>query len=273
MRSTLGGEADRPSPLSAWLRRRRTPLTRALAAGLFLGVWELAVRAHWVEPALPLEPERGGVAPRPGLRRRHDLSASPGQRRDRVLGLFVLVPRRRADRHSDGALGTRARHARAVHHGAGVGADRRVSAALHHLAGHRRDRARSRWCSSARSSSSSSAPKPASSNIDKRLIETARSFTATEWAILRKIVLPAALPYIIARHAACRRARPHHGRGGRALCLDRGRRLSHLPGGRQLRHLDDLRRRRDPGGGGRRHERAACARSSGAWRPGPGPRR
>ncbi|HXQ53974.1 MAG TPA: ABC transporter permease [Stellaceae bacterium] len=36
------------------------------------------------------------------------------------------------------------------------------------------------------------------SNIDRRLIETARSFTATEWEILWKIVMPAALPYIIA---------------------------------------------------------------------------
>jgi ABC-type nitrate/sulfonate/bicarbonate transport system permease component len=36
------------------------------------------------------------------------------------------------------------------------------------------------------------------SNIDRRLIETARSFTASEWAILWKIVLPAAIPYIIA---------------------------------------------------------------------------
>jgi ABC-type nitrate/sulfonate/bicarbonate transport system permease component len=36
------------------------------------------------------------------------------------------------------------------------------------------------------------------SNIDRRLIETARSFTATEWAILWKIVMPAAIPYIIA---------------------------------------------------------------------------
>lgn len=36
------------------------------------------------------------------------------------------------------------------------------------------------------------------SNIDKRLIETARSFTATEWEILWKVVMPAALPYIIA---------------------------------------------------------------------------
>jgi ABC-type nitrate/sulfonate/bicarbonate transport system permease component len=36
------------------------------------------------------------------------------------------------------------------------------------------------------------------SNIDRRLIETARSFTATEWQILWKIVLPAALPYIVA---------------------------------------------------------------------------
>jgi ABC-type nitrate/sulfonate/bicarbonate transport system permease component len=36
------------------------------------------------------------------------------------------------------------------------------------------------------------------SNIDRRLIETARSFTASEWEILWKIVLPAAIPYIIA---------------------------------------------------------------------------
>lgn len=36
------------------------------------------------------------------------------------------------------------------------------------------------------------------SNIDERLIETARSFTATQLAILWKIVLPAAVPYIIA---------------------------------------------------------------------------
>jgi ABC-type nitrate/sulfonate/bicarbonate transport system permease component len=34
--------------------------------------------------------------------------------------------------------------------------------------------------------------------IDSRLIETARSFTATESEILVKIVLPAALPFIIA---------------------------------------------------------------------------
>jgi NitT/TauT family transport system permease protein len=35
-------------------------------------------------------------------------------------------------------------------------------------------------------------------NIDERLIETALSFTATQTAILRTIVLPAAVPYIIA---------------------------------------------------------------------------
>jgi len=35
-------------------------------------------------------------------------------------------------------------------------------------------------------------------NIDRRLIETARSFTASEWEILWKIVMPAAIPYIIA---------------------------------------------------------------------------
>jgi ABC-type nitrate/sulfonate/bicarbonate transport system permease component len=36
------------------------------------------------------------------------------------------------------------------------------------------------------------------SNIDERLIETARSFSGTQLAILRKIILPASVPYIIA---------------------------------------------------------------------------
>ena len=36
------------------------------------------------------------------------------------------------------------------------------------------------------------------SNIDERLVETALSFTGTQLAILQKIVLPAAVPYIIA---------------------------------------------------------------------------
>jgi ABC-type nitrate/sulfonate/bicarbonate transport system permease component len=36
------------------------------------------------------------------------------------------------------------------------------------------------------------------SNIDERLIETARSFTGKQLAILQKIILPAAVPYIIA---------------------------------------------------------------------------
>ena len=35
-------------------------------------------------------------------------------------------------------------------------------------------------------------------NVDKRLIETARSFTANEGEILLKIVAPSALPFIIA---------------------------------------------------------------------------
>jgi ABC-type nitrate/sulfonate/bicarbonate transport system permease component len=36
------------------------------------------------------------------------------------------------------------------------------------------------------------------SNVDRKLIETARSFTASESQILRKIVLPSSLPFIIA---------------------------------------------------------------------------
>jgi ABC-type nitrate/sulfonate/bicarbonate transport system permease component len=35
-------------------------------------------------------------------------------------------------------------------------------------------------------------------NIDQRLVETSRSFTATEWKILWYVVIPAALSYIIA---------------------------------------------------------------------------
>jgi NitT/TauT family transport system permease protein len=35
-------------------------------------------------------------------------------------------------------------------------------------------------------------------NVDNRLIETARSFTGTQWEILWKVVMPAAVPYIIA---------------------------------------------------------------------------
>jgi ABC-type nitrate/sulfonate/bicarbonate transport system permease component len=35
-------------------------------------------------------------------------------------------------------------------------------------------------------------------NIDQRLVETSRSFTATEWRILKDVVVPAALPYIVA---------------------------------------------------------------------------
>jgi ABC-type nitrate/sulfonate/bicarbonate transport system permease component len=36
------------------------------------------------------------------------------------------------------------------------------------------------------------------SNVDRKLVETARSFMASEFQILRKIVLPGSLPFIIA---------------------------------------------------------------------------
>jgi ABC-type nitrate/sulfonate/bicarbonate transport system permease component len=36
------------------------------------------------------------------------------------------------------------------------------------------------------------------SNVDRKLIETARSFTASEFLILRKVVLPASVPFILA---------------------------------------------------------------------------
>jgi ABC-type nitrate/sulfonate/bicarbonate transport system permease component len=35
-------------------------------------------------------------------------------------------------------------------------------------------------------------------NVDRRLVETARAFTATEWQILTKIVIPSAVPFLLA---------------------------------------------------------------------------
>jgi ABC-type nitrate/sulfonate/bicarbonate transport system permease component len=35
-------------------------------------------------------------------------------------------------------------------------------------------------------------------SVDRRLVETARAFTAGEWAVLTKVMLPAALPFVVA---------------------------------------------------------------------------
>jgi ABC-type nitrate/sulfonate/bicarbonate transport system permease component len=35
-------------------------------------------------------------------------------------------------------------------------------------------------------------------SVDRRLVETARAFTASEWAVLTRVMLPAALPFVVA---------------------------------------------------------------------------
>jgi len=186
-----------PPAFSAWLRRRRTPLTRALAATLFLGVWELAVRAHWVEPLFLSSPS--AVAVRlvqvfaNGTIYPHLLASGATAFWGFLLSCAVGVP-----------LGIMMGRSRTVRDTLepfvmaqasvptvallplfiiwlGIGSGARIAlvfvGAVFVIV---------------------ISTEAGVENIDRRLIETARSFTATELAILAKIVLPAALPYIIA---------------------------------------------------------------------------
>ncbi|HUK60051.1 MAG TPA: ABC transporter permease [Stellaceae bacterium] len=184
------------SGFSAWARRRRTPLTRALAAALFLGVWELAVRAHWVEPLFLSSPS--AVAVRlfqvftDGTIYPHLLASGStafwGFLISCVFGipLGVLMGRSRIVRDTlepfvmaQASVPTVALLPLFIIW-LGIGAPARVAlvfvGAVFVIV---------------------VSTETGVENIDKRLIETARSFTATEFAILTKIVLPAALPYII----------------------------------------------------------------------------
>lgn len=183
--------------LAAFWERRRTPLTRTAAALAFLGIWEWSVRAGWVDPLFLSSPS--AVALRlyqvfaDGTIWPHLLASGTtafwGFVLSCVIGVPIGVLMGRSVLVRDTlepfimaqasvptvallplfiiwlGIGTSARIA-LVFVGAVFGIVVSTEAGV--------------------------------SNIDRRLIETARSFTATEWEILWKIVMPAALPYIIA---------------------------------------------------------------------------
>ena len=190
-------EEQRPAALAALWQRHRTPLTRGLAAIVFLGVWEWVVRAGMVDPLFLSSPSQvavrlvqvfadGTIYPHlwaTGMTAFWGffLSCLVGVPIGVLMGRSVLVrdtlePFIMAQASVPTVallplfiiwlgIGTSARIA-LVFTGAVFGIVVSTEAGV--------------------------------SNIDRRLIETARSFTATEWAILWKIVLPAAIPYIIA---------------------------------------------------------------------------
>ena len=185
------------SVLSLLWQRQRTPITRTLAALAFLGVWELAVDAGWVEPLFLSSPSQvavrlaqvfanGTIWPHLWA---SGMTAFWGFVLSCLVGVPIGVLMGRSTLVRDTlepfimaqasvptvallplfiiwlGIGPAARIA-LVFVGAVFGIVVSTEAGV--------------------------------SNIDRRLIETARSFTATEWAILWKIVMPAALPYIIA---------------------------------------------------------------------------
>jgi ABC-type nitrate/sulfonate/bicarbonate transport system permease component len=192
-----GAKERRPAALAALWQRHRTPLTRAVAMLVFLGVWEWAVRAGMVDPLFLSSPSQvavrlvqvfadGTIYPHlwaTGMTAFWGfvLSCAVGVPIGVLMGRSVLVrdtlePFVMAQASVPTVallplfiiwlgIGTSARIA-LVFTGAVFGIVVSTEAGV--------------------------------SNIDRRLIETARSFTATEWAILWKIVLPAAIPYIIA---------------------------------------------------------------------------
>jgi len=194
------GGAGRWRPVAGVLRRwrrGRTPVTRAIASVAFLGLWELAVRAGWVDPLFLSSPSQ--VALRlyqvfaDGTIWPHLLASGTtafwGFAFSCLVGIPIGILMGRSTLIRDTlepfimaqasvptvallplfiiwlGIGTSARIA-LVFTGAVFGIVVSTEAGA--------------------------------SNIDKRLIETARSFTATEWEILWKIVIPAAIPYIIA---------------------------------------------------------------------------
>ena len=94
--------------------------------------------------------------------------------------------------------------------------------------------------------------------IDRRLIETARSFTATEFEILVKIVGPAALPFIVAGLRLAIARVLDHGRRGGVLRRDRRFGLHDLSSRIAVRYDARVRRRGALGRHGRDLERLAA---------------
>jgi ABC-type nitrate/sulfonate/bicarbonate transport system permease component len=194
--AALSADARGQTLARLW-RRRRTPITRTIAAAIFIAIWEMAVRAGWVDPLFLSSPSEvalrlvqvfanGSIFP-------HLLASGATAFWGFLLSCLVGIPL--------GVLMGRSLLVRDTLEPfvmaqasvptvallplfiiwLGIGLSARVSlvfvGAVFVIV---------------------VSTEAGVSNIDARLIETARSFTATEWAILRKIVLPAALPYIVA---------------------------------------------------------------------------
>jgi ABC-type nitrate/sulfonate/bicarbonate transport system permease component len=187
----------RPAPLAALWLRRRTPITRALAAFVFLGVWEWAVRSGAVDPLFLSAPStvalrlyqvfaNGTIWPHLAA---SGLIAFWGFALSVVVGVPIGVVMGRSTLVRDtlepfimaqASIPTVALLPLFIIW-LGIGISAKVTlvfvGAVFGII---------------------VSTEAGVSNIDRRLIETARSFTATEWAIMTQIVAPAALPYIIA---------------------------------------------------------------------------
>lgn len=179
-----------------WIKFR-SPVTRLVATALFLAVWELAVRAGWVDPLFLSSPSQVAV------------------RLYKVFATDMIWPHLWAS-GSAAFLGFVTSCLVGIPLGIAMGRSRWVRDALEPFI-------------MAQASIPTVALLPlfiiwlgigfgarvvliftgavfvivvsteaGVSNIDRRLVETARSFTGTEWEILWKVVMPAAIPYIVA---------------------------------------------------------------------------
>ena len=180
--------------------RRRSGLVTALRFGgvtAFFGAWEIGSRAGWLDPLFASSPTLiveklvqmiadGSIWP-------HVLASAD----DRGLGLRPVDRGGRAAGLGDGPVDHHPRDARALRHGAQCLAASRLPAAPHHLARHRlTSKVALVFLGSFIIMVVNTETGVA--QVDRRLVETARAFMANERQILVKIVLPAALPYIIA---------------------------------------------------------------------------
>jgi len=195
--ATACNSQRRSSVFREYRARARTPLTRTLAIVGFLALWEIAVRASWVDPLFLASPS--GVAVRlyevfaDGSIWPHLLASGTtafwGFFFACVVGVPVGILMGRSTLVRDTlepfivaqasvptvallplfiiwfGIGTSARIV-LVFTGAVFGIVVSTEAGV--------------------------------SNIDRRLVETARSFTGTQWEIMWKVVFPASIPYILA---------------------------------------------------------------------------
>jgi ABC-type nitrate/sulfonate/bicarbonate transport system permease component len=198
VRVPAAARISRPSGIFArnwpWLR---SPVTRVIAGALFLGIWEIAVRAGWVDPLFLSSPSQ--VAVRlyqvfaTGMIWPHLWASGSAAFLGFVTSCLVGIPIGIAMGRSvwvrdslepfvmaQASIPTVALLPLFIIW-LGIGFSARVvlifTGAVFGIV---------------------VSTEAGVSNIDRRLIETARSFTGTEWEILWKVVIPAAIPYIIA---------------------------------------------------------------------------